>query len=49
MPRLEKLEALFDFVWNNMESLESDNPKYLYVSTEDFNKLEDLCLAIDGA
>lgn len=41
-------EELLDFYWNQMETLESDNSAFLYVSWQDLQKLEDLFVAWAG-
>jgi hypothetical protein len=45
--RMDLLEKVFDFFWNQMETLESDNPKYAYVSYSDLNEMERLCEAVE--
>jgi hypothetical protein len=42
------MDDLLDFLWNEMETLESDDPKYAYVSYPDLQKLEELMSRAGG-
>lgn len=45
--RIELLEKLFEHVWNQMCTYESDDPKYAYVSYDDLIVQENICVAIE--
>jgi hypothetical protein len=42
------MDALLCFLWNEMETLESDDPEYAYVSYPDLQKLEELMIKAGG-
>lgn len=45
--RQELLEELYQHVWLNMETLESDSPHYAYVSYDDLDAQDEICLQIE--
>lgn len=42
------MNELLDFYWNQMETLESDNHRYCYISYSDLERLEELMIKIGG-
>jgi hypothetical protein len=45
--RQELLEKLYWHIWMDMETLESDNPRYAYVSYDDLEVQDEICSQIE--